>query len=543
MGSINLYKIDSQKRDYLIPELSTKLREIDTRDVLSVNPNNEEETLSMTLYVSYTQHDHELSWQWLLDEFEQPEITVVSSPKAVVLIEKEDNATYAATFGNSFFLVDKYCDRNFGFAFAKKLDYNEIKTTTLMTPVSRKNKTINSYINYNELEFDSGESFSKIKAKALLPNEFSLFKPTLEVGSSIKFSTSNDSLTTLAEIVFYVEKILLYENDKHDIPLFTKVTDGDLIRVLDSRFENSERENPQVNISELDIVGSTEIFNRNDSEFTIKYGTHEKNITCLNEDELRHFCTENGLNYNHCFLDIKVISLQNGTPVCTNKVREIIDYTDDDYRCLLSKGNWYRYNDDYLTYLERSVSEIKAEYHPEYDFSNEIHDAFIETKYTEERHSPEYATKSEEEIKKSLKTKYYAERTFNLIRSSDDGFANYDREGRKVGDSKIELMDLYRDRCMFAVKIGKTSSKLCYTVDQSLESLKMYQHHQLDGMPEIDKVCIWIVLDQETHIENEDGIPELSRLNLLLLKTKLDQWKKEVRLQGLKPLIYVNYRN
>ena len=28
----------------------------------------------------------------------------------------------------------------------------------------------------------------------------------------------------------------------------------------------------------------------------------------------------------------------------------------------------------------------------------------------------------------------------------------------------------------------------------------------------------------------------------LMLKNKLDQWKKEVRLQGLKPIIYVNYK-
>ena len=58
---------------------------------------------------------------------------------------------------------------------------------------------------------------------------------------------------------------------------------------------------------------------------------------------------------------------------------------------------------------------------------------------------------------------------------------------------------------MFAVKIGSTSGKLCYAVDQSLEALKLYKHNQLDNMPVIKSVAIWFVLDRSRHIENEDG--------------------------------------
>lgn len=44
-----------------------------------------------------------------------------------------------------------------------------------------------------------------------------------------------------------------------------------------------------------------------------------------------------------------------------------------------------------------------------------------------------------------------------------------------------------------------------------------------------------------THIEDENGKPDLNRLKMLMLKNRLDQWKKEVRVQGYKPLIYINY--
>ena len=56
----------------------------------------------------------------------------------------------------------------------------------------------------------------------------------------------------------------------------------------------------------------------------------------------------------------------------------MIEYTLDEEMVLLSKGIWYRYNDDYLTYLEASIAEIDAEYHPEYDFTTAIHNAFVE---------------------------------------------------------------------------------------------------------------------------------------------------------------------
>ncbi len=67
-------------------------------------------------------------------------------------------------------------------------------------------------------------------------------------------------------------------------------------------------------------------------------------------------------------LDIKVVSLYNGQPVVTNLVKNLIDYTDDNKNCLLSKGIWYKYNEDYLNYLRDSIAEIPVEYHPEFDF-------------------------------------------------------------------------------------------------------------------------------------------------------------------------------
>lgn len=542
MGCINLYKVDVGRSEKLTQDLLRRMQLERTLERSIQVGDGELETFGLTLYLNRSENQKDISWNWVLDEFDREEIQVVSSPKAVVLVERGDGAEYAVTFGHSFFVVDKYCDGDFGFDFARRLKYDEIKTTTLTTPSSCRNKTVNTYINYNYLDIESGESFSKLKAKVALDDGFTLYKPAVEIGSSIKFVTDEDSLERILRLIVHVEDTIHNCREIYKIPVFSKIRDEDEIQRLNSKLAAGVCDNPgQVNIAELDIIGATEIFNNNDSLFELKYGRKSKKVTSLNSEELCCFCQENNLDYASVMLDIAVVSYYNGEPIVTKRVRDLIEYTLDEEMVLLSKGVWYRYNDDYLTYLEASIAEIDAEYHPEYDFTTAIHNAFIERKYAEEKDSDDYAGKSETTVRNALKNKYYAERAFNLIRAEDNGFQNFDRNPDRVGNSKVEEMDLYKDESMYVVKIGNTSGKLCYAVDQSLTSLKLYKSGKLPGMPPVRTAVLWLVLDRG-HIENDDGKPDLSQLKMLMLKNRLDQWKKEVRLMAIRPLIYVNYR-
>lgn len=540
MGSVNLYKIDNEKQQMFFQELSRKMDNLDT---IFLERQDEHQKYGCTLYMSRRDDNKELSWNWVLQEFNQQPIEIPVMPKCVIVIKSEDGKTYAVTFGYAYFLVDKFCDRDFGFNFARKLSYDEIKTTTLTTPNSRRNKTVNTYVNYSELEFDSGESFAKLKAKLKLPEDFTLYKASIEVGSSIRLSTYEESMERLIDLILHVEYTLIHEEDKYNIPVFSKVRDSERLAKLEDNLIAAIRENPsQINISELDIIGVTEIFNHNDSEFILRYRGKNKSISLLSNEEIQLFCEENDWNYSESLLDITVISQYNGSPVVTKRVKDLIDYTDDQERCLLSKGVWYQYNEDYLSYLRDSIAEIAVEYHPEFDFTNVSYDQFIDRKYKQEKDDHKYVGKSPVEIKNILKKKYYAERAFNLLREESNGFENYDRDETRVGDFKVEKMDLYKDGMMCAVKIGNASSKLCYAVDQSLTALKLYKKHQLHIMKEVSTIVLWFVLERQDHIEDENGRPQLEDLDMLMLKNRLDQWKKEVRLQGLKPLIYINYR-
>lgn len=543
MGCINLYKVDTTRSQKLTQDLLKRMQLERTLERSIQIGDGESETFGLSLYLDRSENQKDISWNWVLDEFDREEIQVVSSPKAVILVERDDGSEYAVTFGYSFFVVDKYCNGDFGFDFARRLKYDEIKTTTLTTPSSRRNKTVNTYINYNYLDIGSGESFSKLKAKVSLADGFMLYKPAVEIGSSIKFVTDEDSLERILKLIVHVEDTIQNCPEIYKIPVFSKIRDEDEIQRLNAKLATGVCDNPgQVNIAELDIIGATEIFNNNDSMFELKYGKKSKKVTSLTSEVLCCFCQENDLDYASVMLDIAVVSYYNGDPIVTKRVRDLIEYTLDEEMVLLSKGIWYRYNDDYLTYLEASIAEIDAEYHPEYDFTTAIHNAFVERKYVAEKDSDDYAGKSETVVKNALKSKYYAERAFNLLRAEDNGFQNFDRNPDRVGNSKVEEMDLYKDEAMYVVKIGNTSGKLCYAVDQSLTSLKLYKNGKLPGMPQIRTAVLWLVLDRG-HIEDDHGKPDLSRLKMLMLKNRLDQWKKEVRLMAIRPLIYVNYRS
>lgn len=537
MGSINLFKIEETKKEEFLQIANSKYNQ---KSTVFIEKDNKD--YGFTLFIDKEEKTVDLSWSWILPLFGTEIIPQKSKPKAILLVEENVNdLIFAITFGASYFLIDKYCDKDFGFNFARRIPFKEIKTTTLTAPNSNRNKMVNTYINYNELEFDSGESYAKLKAIADIPEDFNLFKPTLEIGSSIKITMEEDSLENIAGIINYIVDTIMHKEERYKIPVFSKVSDSNFRDLLEERMKARIRETQEIAISELDVIGATEIFNRNDSEYILKYRRKEKKIVSLNSTVLKDFCEESNLDYNDVLLDISVQLLVNGQSVSTKKVKDIIDYTDDEERCLLSNGQWYHFNDDYMSYLKSSINELETYYYPEFDFSRQMINEYIEAVFPTEKDSEDYIGMSDKDIKNSLSKKYYRERVFNELMATDKGFINYDRQDQSLDGHKIEIMDLYKDKCMFAVKIGNSSAKLCFAVDQSINSIKMYKHRTIPDLPEIDKVGIWLILDRMAHIEDENGTPNINRLEMLMLKNRLDQWKKEVRLMGYKPVVYINY--
>ena len=228
----------------------------------------------------------EVSWNWILSAFNQKPIENIKKEKAVLLINKisQDNeSTYAIALGNAYFLLDNFCDRNFALNFAERIKLNGVKNSTLKSPNLIKNKTINTYISYSDLEIGSGDSVAKLKIKADLGENFTLFNPTFEIGNSIKLNLTKPNLNSVIECIEFIEKTLLENDIQQELPVFIQLKNEEQLKYLNQKLDDS-LENCIINntpayeliIPELEIYGTDEIICKTSDIYELKYKRNTK---------------------------------------------------------------------------------------------------------------------------------------------------------------------------------------------------------------------------------------------------------------------------
>lgn len=533
MAKLNLYKIDDNKKEEFFKNLEEKLDFIKQKELY----NNSGKRFEFSLYNFFPNSENkQLSWNWLLNEFEENTFSYKANPRAIVTII-QDSEIYVITFGSAYFLVDKFCNRKFAFEFAKRSKYSNIKTTALNAPNSQRNKVINSYNKCSSLIYDSGESYTKIKARMRTDEEETRFNGTVEIGTSIRFSMKENTLENIIRIIDYVEETLTKEII-HNIPLFLEV-EKDRVKELDKELiDNIKKQNVEIEFSEFDIVGVNEIFYHNDYGLIISCGENNEIVEELDCVKINKFIEKNNINDEE-ILNIKIQAINDEYPVPVQELKNLIDFTDDKEKVVISNGVWYEYNDDYLRYLKESIKEIDIEYDIKYDKFDNEYLKYINEQYEKEKNCIEYSAKNETEVKTALKKKLYKERVFNLLREINDGYINCDRKIENSDGNKYELMDLYKDKAIYAVKIGNSSSKLCYALEQSIIGMKMLKNKNSEL--EVEKIGIWLVLERKNKLKLTNGTIDLNSLDMLMLKNRIDSWKKEVRLAGYKPVVRINY--
>ncbi|HJK33086.1 MAG TPA: TIGR04141 family sporadically distributed protein [Methanocorpusculum sp.] len=562
MAIISLYKIDNSKiekfKNYVHSHESGYVRKGDVQSVPYISDEDENATeiqYEVSLYYKPAQDERNLPWNWALRLFDEPDEKVKGSPSGFLLFqENQSTEMYVVTFGYAYFKVDQYCDKNWAFDFAKRSRFQNFKITALNSPASKLNKKINTYRDvYEDLDFESGDALTKLKGNISLESGFTLFKPTIEFGNSIKFSVDTLTLIHICRIIKYVESTIKNSEITQKIPYYNLIRDEEKkknhlqkLRDLISTSSENLRELP-IDFSEFQICGTNIIFNNDDE---ISYSYYRTSTTCntISIDSLSTFVQENHI-LPEKLLDVWIVVKENGNEKYRKKILDIISYVDIGEHTLLIDGNWYEYNEDFLEYLKESISEIPVEYDPGLNYSKEIHKQYIESEFEIQKDLPENASLSEQDLHKILEQKYYTERYFNEAMKREHGYILEDRQLSTVVShssqqcpTKVEPMDLWKDETMYSVKFGKASSTFCYLVDQSLIAAKLIHKKQIYQERTVKKVCIWIVLDRAEELPNTgDGNPDLNSLNMFLFKCKLDNWKKEIRHMGFTPLVRVNY--
>lgn len=156
--------------------------------------------------------------------------------------------------------------------------------------------------------------------------------------------------------------------DKNDDNLIKKL-DGKLIKKI------IDGETP-IYFSDFDIIGNIESFNDYSTEYTVHYLNRKPVfLDGFDINDLRMFIEKNKLIGEDIFKIFIGKEIEGKRK--KYEIKKILDYTDEEERYTLLNGEWYSYNNDYIDYLNDSLSEIPVIYNPEYDFSKKGMKLFV----------------------------------------------------------------------------------------------------------------------------------------------------------------------
>lgn len=503
--------------------------------------NNKKTIFNFSFYLLNDEVINNLSWDWIFDEFDLEKIFVNSRPKAILLI-KNNNQFFAVTFGHSYYKINLYSDKNWAFDFAQRVDYLSIKSMEVNIPNSMINKRINSYINYSTFEINSGESLSRVDAYINIGDELEeKINDRINIGNSLKFNLSENNLENIAYTIDYINFCIDKRDIKNKIPRFSQIHDIEKIETYENFFENELKSNfknkgKHYQIDFNNYLTNYDLILSDYDKFLIQLNQNQEIINSLEIEFISNFISSNDVKNDILNnLTISIQELENGG----FNLKDLIFFDYFDEKVILVEGVWYEYNEDYLEYLEDSMNELKIDYIKKYSFYNLEFFEFIKTKYVDDQEKKitcgyeEFFEKEYDDVKK-----YFIEDNFNTFLETQ-GYINLDKDTENYSNHKIEIADLYKDDTLYSVKIGNAASSLSYVVDQSLMGLKYIHEDKTKKVKRerLSNVCIWLILERDTKISS------LNDLNIIILKNKLDYWKKQVRLLGYNPLIRINYKS
>lgn len=508
MAKFNIYKIKKENEVSLKEKFSSVgLEKTGEKNIKGFN---------LSLYISKNPKDIDIWWIDLYRDY----IDITPKPKnkayfSVFLIAKSD-LLYAVSMGKSHFYLKDFCFTDFGIDLAERIvDEKNLKLKNSKLFGGKRNKTITSYQENSDLEYDSGESIQYLKAKTIDKNKWG---DIVSFGNSVQFNLDIKP-EQLIDLVLDIEKELL-KKEKIILPRATEIIDTTKILELDnSLIQAIDDSDTVVQIEETSLSGVEFVFlDSNNFKFLFNRKTDKKKRE-LNLLNLKEYARENCIDLRQNLDNIKVKVSNEYEKGYVKPVKYFIDYVDNERNFLLN-GHWHQFNQNYIDYLNNQI-DSKIELQLDNDFKI--------SEYEEEK-------KRLKELNQSIP---YKEQYFNKKREEDDGYINFDRNIEQIQSVyKIEKMDLYKDKTLFFVKIGEPQ-KLSYAIDQATLTLKVLQNNT--GIIKIEereiepeKICLWFVLDRKNKIR------KISEIKSLIFLMKLAEWQRQCSNAGYVPMIKIS---
>ncbi len=513
MAKFNIYKIIKSKQSDLI----TKLESVG----LSQAGLKEIDEFKLTFYISKEPEDINIWWTDLY-EYYLSELDGTPKNKAHfgILIISNEELCYAISLGKTHFYLKEFCETDFGISLAQRIvDETQLKLKNSKLFGGKRNKSIVSYQENSELEYDSGESIQYIKAKTV---DKATWGESASFGHSAQLfpDITPDELPNL---IVQIESELKTD-PKFILPRAIAVDDAEDIQRLDTKLVNAIRDTSDTTLSaeEAAVSGVDFIFlDESSYRFSLKGFTRQDIDGELSIQALQNYVRENNIRLEEKINNIKVNVLSEIRKSYSKPIKHFLDFVDDDRHFLLD-GKWHQFNQDYINYLKEQVDKrIVLE---DGSDNNLIYSDF---------------TNWRDQLPVDEQSKAYPENYFNQMREHE-GYTNFDRNISTLQTYRIEKMDLWKDDTLFFVKIG-TAQKLSYVIDQANATIRILQN-RADSII-IDetvikprRICLWLLLDRQGSVER------ISDINSLIFLIKLSEWQRSCINAGFEPVVKIGYK-
>jgi uncharacterized protein (TIGR04141 family) len=505
MAKYNIYKIDKNKETDLIEKLQSVGLSLAGQKII--------DDFTLSFYVSEKPDDIHIWWVDLYNDYLKLDPKPKNKAYYAVLLISSSALFYAVSMGKSHFYLKDFCDTDFGINLAERIaDNNNLKLKNSKLFGGKKSKTIISYQEHSEFEYDSGESINYVKANTIDKEKWG---EIASFGNSVQLHLEK-SPDDLPELIETIEEELKKE-PQIVLPRATAITDDKEITKLDKKLAHeivnntiSELQVAEANVSGVDFV----FIDKNQYQFI--FGQQRQKIEGeLKLSNLQDFVGQCGIDLMVSMNDIKIKVSDENNKGYTKPLKFFLDYVDDERHFLLD-GKWHIFNQNYIEFLKKQIDErIRLEKF-DINFSNSGFNRWIKERPDGEKTAHDYALREIE------------------------GYINLDRKIESLQQYKIEKLDLYKDDTAFFVKIG-TPQKLSYVIDQSVATVKIIQSRtstiqidELDIKPK--KICLWLIL------ERQNKVAKISEIKSLIFLMKLVEWQRQCANAGYEAIVRVRYR-
>ena len=233
---VNVFRIENDK----VGELTVELED----NGFECEADNEDNNSYSALYLR-KKHAQNRGWleyyQQLLSKEKFAYYTENISSESVsglFLIQKNDYS-YAFSYGQTHFVVRKYCDKDFGLNLAERiLNPQGLKMKHSQTFTSAGKKDITSYLQNRKLDDsrDYGEAFSYVKCKTI---DKELWGESADFGESARFSLGKNFHLSPLELYRFTDEIekALKAEVNIKLPRYHKVIDKNVLDSLNEELD------------------------------------------------------------------------------------------------------------------------------------------------------------------------------------------------------------------------------------------------------------------------------------------------------------------